>query len=76
MATTRTVDLRDFSQRVERLCDFLLARSDRKGTKEQKFLEDLRNDAADIQFNRLEIPEALEGLHDYVKGLDVVFEKN
>ena len=69
----KTIEIREFAQRVERLCDFLLNRMREEGTKDKsanaRIIEDLRDDAADIQFNRTQIPDIFDGLEAYVRGI-------
>lgn len=76
MATTaRKLEIRDFAIRVERLCDFLLAKiseeNGRDGSRDQKMLEDLKEEAADIQIYHVEsTTETVKGLYDFMHGVD------
>lgn len=73
MTGTALLDRRKFAERVERLCDFLLGRLytevGRNGSDEQKILEDLRDDAAEMQQNVPPTEEVLTGLKDFMGGL-------
>jgi hypothetical protein len=66
-------DIKEFAIRVERLCEFLLARLysevGRNGSDEQKILEDLRDEASDIQVSSAPIRDTLTGLKDFMGGL-------
>jgi hypothetical protein len=66
------IEIKEFARRVERLCDFLIAKktegSGRDGSKDLQILEDLKSDAADIQFQELEV---FDGLSDYIQGIIV-----
>lgn len=68
--TPKSVEIRDFAQRVERLCDFLLHQVEVKdsGTTDILVIKKLREDAADIQFSRVDITK-FEGLDNFMKGL-------
>jgi hypothetical protein len=62
-------DLRDFAQRVERLCDFILNQLPKDGTPDVLVIQTLKEDAADIQhvsFNPMDV--AVSGLYRYMKG--------
>jgi hypothetical protein len=66
---TKYVNITKFAERVERLCDFLLNKvEDRSGSEDLKVIEDLKQDAADIQFNRSGVG-TIEGIHDYMHGI-------
>lgn len=72
--TTKTIEIKEFAQRVERLCDFLLARNDesviREGSDDFRVLERLKEDAADLIFDNAEpVSRTLEGLHNYMNGV-------
>lgn len=80
MITKRGIELKEFARRVERLCDYFIARAHeeigRDGSKDLKILEDLKEDAADIQFDRTTITsETLDGLYDYMNSVDIVPEE-
>jgi hypothetical protein len=71
--TERDFDIKSFARRVERLCDFLLGRfyeeNGRDGSDEQKILEDLKEEAANIQTTTAPVSETLSGLKDFMGGL-------
>jgi hypothetical protein len=63
----REIELLDFLRRVERLCDFLLNKVKFKdGSDDLKVIQQLKEDAADLQVNHDNIN--LEGLHTYMRG--------
>ena len=73
-ATKKTIEIKEFAQRVERLCDFLLSRNDesviREGSDDFRVIERLKEDAADLMFDNAEtVSRALEGLHNYMNGV-------
>lgn len=72
----KTVEIKDFARRVERLCDFLIskktAESGRDGSDDLRALENLKEDAADIQFDKVDIvSDAIHGLDVYMNGPDI-----
>lgn len=74
------VDVKKFAERVERLCDFLLDRlsedEGRTGSDDQKILEDLKDDAANLQmFGSRMSAKTLSGLHDYMHAVPKVTEE-
>ncbi len=64
------IEIKEFAERVERVCDFLLSKMEKRdGSDDLKVIEDLKEDAADIQFNKaVVISETLNGLSDFMKG--------
>lgn len=69
----KVVEIREFAERVERLCDFLLGKlsseNGRNGTADIVIIEQLKDDAADIHTGNVKvIAETLTGLSDYMKG--------
>lgn len=69
---TNKVDIKDFAIRVERLCDFLLAKMDQDGSSDVVILQNLKDDAADIQVNNTNVvSETISGLSEYMKGVNV-----
>ena len=66
----RKIELKDFARRVEHVCDFFLSKIEADGSKDRKVLEDLKEDAADIQFDQVEVDSGpFIGLDDYLKGV-------
>jgi hypothetical protein len=62
------VDIKDFARRVERLCDFFLDKLEEKdGSDNLKVIQDLKDEAADIQFDKVDTG-IFDGLYDYMKG--------
>jgi hypothetical protein len=78
--TTRKLEIKEFARRVERLCDFFIAQVRDEGQRDDspnlKVLDELKEEAADIQFYYTETSESLKGLSDFMKGLDSVSEEN
>jgi len=82
---TRTIQIKEFAGRVERLCDFFIGKvaeeTGKNESEDLKVLEDLKEDAADIQFGRIQLTDvqpgtkAMEGLSDYMRGLAVASEE-
>lgn len=77
----KTLDIREFAERVERLCDFFLNRvseeTGRTGSDDIKVIEDIKEDAADIASDRVKIgSETLFGLSEYMAGINSPSEKN
>jgi hypothetical protein len=68
------VDVTEFARRTERLCDFLLVKmfdeEGRVGSTEQKILEDLKDDAVNLQmFGARMTVKSLDGLDEFMHGL-------
>lgn len=68
MSTITTVNIKDFAERVERLCDFLLDKVEKDGSDDVIELQDLKKDAADIQFITTNKHVSIDGLHSYIHG--------
>jgi hypothetical protein len=69
---TQKVDIKEFAIRVERLCDFLLAKIEKDGSNDVIALQKLKEDAADIQINNTNVvSETISGLSEYMKGVNV-----
>jgi hypothetical protein len=65
----KKIEIKDFARRVEHLCDFFLSKTEADGSKDRKVIEDLKEDAADIQFDQAEVDSgAFIGLDDFMKG--------
>jgi hypothetical protein len=65
-------EIRQFAERVERLCDYLLDRvKEKDGSPDLNVIVDLKEDAANLQFDldKVAIFDAFSGLHNYVHGL-------
>jgi hypothetical protein len=78
--TTRKLEIVAFARRVERLCDFFLAKiseeEGRDGSDNVKVIEDLKEEAADIQVYHKDTLETLKGLDDFMKGAPPAVEEN
>jgi hypothetical protein len=72
IATPKHIEIKEFAKRVERLCDFLLSQvpSEETGSADISVIQVLKDDAADIQFDRAHISQKFNGLDNYMKGLD------
>jgi hypothetical protein len=69
---TKKTDIKEFAIRVERLCDFLLAKIDKDGSKDVVELQKLKEEAAEIQLNNTNVvSESIFGLSEYMKGVNV-----
>jgi hypothetical protein len=74
---TKTIELKEFARRVEHVCDFFLSKTYGDGSDDRKVLEDLKEDAANIQFGQVKIEEErISGLSDYVRGISESPEEN
>lgn len=67
------LNIKEFAERVERMCDFFLGRlsdeDSRDGSHDIAVIEKLKQDAADIQFNRFSpTTMALQGLDAHMRG--------
>jgi hypothetical protein len=69
--TVKTVDLIEFAERVERVCDFFLSRVGKDGSNDVKVLEQLKETAADLATGTA-VPDnaqgSLTGLFEYMSG--------
>ena len=73
MTMLKQIEIKEFAKRVERLCDFLLAQVTDKeelGSEDILVIKDLKEDAADLQFDREHISHTVKGLDSFMKGLD------
>lgn len=68
MSVAKEIKIEDFARRVERLCDFFLAQGERDGSPDRKILEDLKEEAANVQFDMTRIGN-FEGLSDFMNGV-------
>jgi hypothetical protein len=68
---TKKVDIKEFAERVERLCEFLLAKVDKDGSADVVTLQKLKEEATDIQVNNTNVvSESIAGLSEYMKGVN------
>lgn len=69
--SSRTVDVKEFAERVERMCEFILNQIEVKdGSHDTVFIQDLKKDAADIQSNpRSHGDISLIGLDKHIRGI-------
>ena len=68
MNTGTVDDIRNFAERVERLCDFLLKDLKKDGSHDVTELQDLQKDAADFQRIYKSSNVSIEGLSEYIRG--------
>lgn len=71
-----TPNIKRFAEQVERLCDFLVDRiseeTGRNGSEDLKIIEQIREDAANLQFKGSGIAsETIHGLADYISGIHI-----
>lgn len=82
MTPSREIEIKDFARRVERLCDFILAHEDKVKNESKKekdeelkdlaVIQDLKEEAADIQFDRVSLGfKIITGLDDYMNGINI-----
>jgi cell shape-determining protein MreC len=57
-------EIKSFAMRVERICDFLLNKTETH-SEDKETIQKLKEEAADIQADRL---DSLTGLNDYMRG--------
>lgn len=69
MSTVTVDDIKNFAERVERLCDFLLGGLKKDGSKDVVIIQKLKEDAADLQRITINSNVSIEGLSDHMKGL-------
>jgi hypothetical protein len=69
MTTVTVDDVKNFAQRVERLCDFLLAGMEKDGSKDVVVVQKLKEDAADLQHITRNSNVSIEGLDDHMRGI-------
>jgi hypothetical protein len=70
VTTAKKIQIKEFAQRVERLCDFLLAQvkdNEESGSDDLLVIKSLKEDAANLQFDQL---RTFDGLDNFMKGLD------
>ena len=68
MSVAKEIKIEDFARRVERLCDFFLAKTEADGSEDRKILENLKEEAANVQFDMTRIG-SFEGLSDFMNGV-------
>jgi len=75
VTATKKVEIKEFARRVERLCDFFIGKvaeeTGKDGSNDLKVIENLKEEAADIQFDRIQLlgVGSIEGLSDYMQGV-------
>lgn len=67
-------EIKDFAERVERLCDFFLAKvseeTGRDGSADIRVIEDLKLTASDIAMRSGDVATmSIQGLDSYMRGL-------
>lgn len=71
---TVNLDIMEFAERVELFCDFFLTKlsneNSRDGSDDIKVIEKLKQDAADLQFDRIsQTSTTITGLDTYMRGI-------
>ena len=69
MSTITVNDIKNFAERVERLCDFLLEGLEKDGSDDVVELQKMKKDAADLQFITRNANVSIEGLSSYIRGI-------
>ena len=69
MSTVTASDIRDFAERVERLCDFLLDGLEKDGSDDVVELQKIKKDAADLQSKNASV--SIEGLSNHIRGVPI-----
>ena len=69
MTTVTVDDIKTFAERVERLCDFLLAGLEKDGSDDVVVLQKIKEDAADLQNISRNSNVSIKSLSDHMKGL-------
>jgi hypothetical protein len=69
MPTVTVNDIINFAERVERLCDFLLVGVEMDGSPDVVVIQDLKKDAADLQFLKKNVNVSIEGLDNHMRGI-------
>jgi hypothetical protein len=65
------VDIEEFAKRVERLCDFLINKAGSTGSDDLRIIQDLKEDATDIQvYKYFETEGMFKGLSSHMKGVN------
>jgi len=62
------VDIREFAERVERVCDYLLEKVNKDGSADVLVIQQLKDDAAHIQLEHQD-QTILSGLDGFIRGL-------
>lgn len=70
----RKIDIKEFASNVERMCDFFIDKYKdevgRDGSDDLKVLEDLKDDAADIQTDNAHVvADTLSGFSKFMRGV-------
>lgn len=68
------INIQEFARKVERICDFVIARLKNEGANDDsadfKVIYDLKEQAANIHMRRVKVTgELFTGLADYLKGV-------
>lgn len=72
--STREINIQEFARKVERICDFVIAKMKNEGmdadSNDARVILDIKEEAADIHMGKAKITEELfTGLSDYMKGV-------
>ncbi len=69
MSTVTVDDIKNFAQRVENMCDFILHGLEKDGSEDVVVVQKLKEDAADLQFISKNSNISIEGLDDHMRGI-------
>jgi hypothetical protein len=69
MTTVTVDDVRDFAERVERLCEFFLDGLNKDGSADVVALQKMREDAADLQKITRNSNVSIDGLDAHLRGI-------
>lgn len=69
MVTVTVDDIRRFAERVERLCDYILKDLAKDGSEDVVVVQELKDDAADIQLIKMDSIRWVDGLSKHMKGM-------
>lgn len=59
-------NIREFAEKVERLCDYILGGVNKDGSEDVVAIQRLKDDAADLQQIKRNV--SIEGLSDFMRG--------
>jgi len=70
LSTVTVSDIKEFAERVERLCDFLLDGLEKDGSDDVVELQKIKKDAADLQSTK-NANVSIEGLSNHIRGVPI-----
>ena len=69
MSTVTVDDIQKFAERVERLCEFILEGVEKDGSPDVVVLQQMKEDAADLQNITRNSNVSILGLDDHIRGI-------